>query len=72
MNNGDIFVGDRIRRLREARGLSAMALQRLTGLSQATLYRAERGGVVTKRTAWRIAKALGCRPEELAASEDAS
>jgi transcriptional regulator with XRE-family HTH domain len=63
--NADDFVGTRIRKLREAKGLSAMALQRLTGLSQATLYRAEQGGVVSPRTAEKLSEALRCRASDL-------
>jgi transcriptional regulator with XRE-family HTH domain len=60
------FIGERIRKLRERRKLSQVALQRLTGLSQTTIYRAEVGGVVTRRTAEKLAPALGVRAEELA------
>ncbi len=59
------FVGDRIRNLREQHRLSQVALQRLTGLSQTTIYRAEVGGVVTMRTAARLAPVLGVDPAEL-------
>jgi transcriptional regulator with XRE-family HTH domain len=52
------FIGDKIRRLREARGLSQIALRRLTGLSQSTIYRAEAGGIVTAATASRLDAAL--------------
>lgn len=57
--------GDRIKRLRESAGYSQMRLCRVTGISQATLYRAEVGGVVTVKTAKRVAAVLGCAPEDL-------
>jgi len=55
--------GDRVKKLREAGGLSQMALCRLSGVSQATLYRAEVGGVVTRATAERLSLALHCSPK---------
>jgi transcriptional regulator with XRE-family HTH domain len=58
------FVGDRIRRLREGKGLSQMTLRRLSGLSPTTIYRAEVGGVVTHKTASRLATVLGCEIAE--------
>ena len=42
-----------------------MALRRLTGLSQTTIYRAESGGVVTARTAALLAKVLDVPIEDL-------
>lgn len=57
--------GDRIKRLREAAGYSQMRLCRVTGISQATLYRAEVGGVVSLETARRLAVALGVSPSSL-------
>lgn len=59
------FIGDRIRQLREDRRLSRLDVQRETGLSEATIIRAERAGIVTTRTAQLLAPALGVRPEEL-------
>ena len=61
----DPFVGDRIRKLREERRLSRLDLQRKTGLSEATISRAERAGVVTARTSELLAEVLGVAPEEL-------
>jgi transcriptional regulator with XRE-family HTH domain len=59
------FVGDRIRRLREAQGLSQMGLRRLSGLSPTTIYRAEVGGVVTPKTAAKLAEIFRCKTDEL-------
>lgn len=59
------FIGNRIRLLREDRGLARLAVQRLTGVSEATIARAERGGIVTRRTAERLAAALDVKPEDL-------
>jgi transcriptional regulator with XRE-family HTH domain len=55
----DTTVGTRIRMLREAKSLARLEVQRLTGVSEATIARAEVGGVVTRRTAERLAPALG-------------
>jgi transcriptional regulator with XRE-family HTH domain len=65
MTTSSEFVGDRLRRLRELRRLSQMAEARRAGLSWSTVYRAEVGGVVTRRTAERLAPILGTTPEEL-------
>lgn len=58
-------AGERLRRRREAAGYSQMGLCRDSGVSQATLYRAEVGGVVSRRTAERLARVLGCEPRDL-------
>jgi transcriptional regulator with XRE-family HTH domain len=59
------FVGERIRRLRRQKRLSQVAIQRLTGVSQSTLYRAEAGGILTPDTAAALAAVLGCSAEDL-------
>jgi len=38
---------------------------RLSGLGRETIKEAELGGVVTPRTAERLAPILGCKPEDL-------
>jgi len=63
--NAPDFVGDRVRRLGESRHLSRMVLARLSGVSWSTLYRAEVGGVVTRRTAERLAVVLGVPADDL-------
>lgn len=60
-----VYVGDRIRELREQRGLSQAALRRVSGISISVIYRAERGDVVSPNTARRLAAALGCKPADL-------
>jgi transcriptional regulator with XRE-family HTH domain len=55
----DAFIGYKIRVLREAKRLARLDVQRLTGISEATIARAERGGVVSRRTAERLAVVLG-------------
>jgi transcriptional regulator with XRE-family HTH domain len=59
------FIGTKLRSLREAKGLARLQLQRLTGLAQCTIERAEIAGVITRRTAERLAPVLGVRPEDL-------
>lgn len=66
------FIGDRLRRLRTARRLSLMAVQRLSGVSWSTLYRCEVGGVLTRRTAERLAPVLGVEVEALLPDAPAS
>ncbi len=61
------FIGDRIRSLRGRR--TRLDIQRETGVSEATLLRAEKAGVVSRRTAERLADAFGVSPEELQAEE---
>jgi len=59
------FVGDVIRGLREAKRLARLDLQRLSGVSEATIARAELGGTITRRTAERLGRVLGVEPERL-------
>lgn len=59
------FIGDKLRRLRAERGVSQMAIRRLTGISERTMNRAEVAGVVTRRTAERLAPVLGVAVEDL-------
>jgi transcriptional regulator with XRE-family HTH domain len=58
-------IGEVIRELREARRLARLDVQRLSGLSEATITRAELGGTVTRRTAERLAPVLGVEPDAL-------
>lgn len=60
-----MFVGDKIRQMRTAKGLSLMVLGRLTGLDPQTIRRCEVVGQITPRSAKRLARALGCAAEEL-------
>ena len=61
------FIGDTILRLRKERGLSAADCTRLSGgqISERTVWRAERAGVVTERTARILAPILGVTAGEL-------
>lgn len=61
------FIGDTILRLRKERGLSAADCTRLSGgqISERTVWRAERAGVVTERTARILAPLLGVQPDDL-------
>ncbi len=59
------YPGARVKQLRDAAGYSQMALARMSGLSQATIIRAELAGVVTRRTAERLAPVLGIGADEL-------
>lgn len=61
------FIGDRILRLRKQRGLSAADCTRLSGgqISERTVWRAERAGVVTLRTARILAPLLGVEARDL-------
>jgi transcriptional regulator with XRE-family HTH domain len=68
MANGTTeFIGDRVRQLREKRGLSAAEIQRITNgqLSERTLWRLEKAGVCTPRTARLLALAFECSVEEV-------
>ena len=51
--------GQRLRRLREARGLSQRKLGELAGLSDHSIYKAERGGNVRVENLLRLAETLG-------------
>lgn len=61
----DTTIGTRVRLLRETKGLARLEVQRITGVSEATIARAEVGGVVTRRTAERLAAALGVPADDL-------
>lgn len=65
MTTAKAFIGDLIRDLREQKRRTRLDIQRETGLSEATIIRAEKAGVVSRRTAERLASALGVSPEEL-------
>jgi transcriptional regulator with XRE-family HTH domain len=57
---------NRLKRLREARGLTQRELARRAGLNPATIGRLEDGnGDLTAPTAERLARALRVKPEEL-------
>lgn len=58
-------AGEVIRSRREALGLARIDVQRLARVSEATIARAERGGVVSRRTAERLAPVLGVSPDDL-------
>jgi transcriptional regulator with XRE-family HTH domain len=58
---------NRLKALREARGLSREGLARRAGLSPATIGRLEDGtGDLMRPTAERLARVLGVRAEDLA------
>lgn len=54
-----------VRAARERAGLTREQLAVRAGLSGSTLYLAERAGLVSKRTAEKIAEVLGLPAEEL-------
>lgn len=59
------FIGTKIRSLRKAKRLALLDVQRLSGVSEATIVRAERGGTVSRRTAERLAPVLGVQADDL-------
>ncbi len=62
---GDTISGNRLRALREEKRLARLDVQRLTGVSESTLSRAERGGILTRKTAERLAPLLGVSVDDL-------
>lgn len=54
-----------LEKLRRDRGLDQMELAKLTGVSQSTISRIERGNGALLDTAQALARALGCTVEEL-------
>lgn len=60
-----MFVGDKLRSLRNAKGHSLFVMARITGLDPQTIRRAEVTGQLTPRTAERLAPVLGCSVKEL-------
>ena len=66
-------VGQRIKRLREDRGLSQRQLAEMTDLNNATIARIEGGGrMPTRRTLRDLARALGVSVSELAGEQEGS
>lgn len=63
-------IGDRIRKLREARDLTQEALGAASGYEQSTISKIEKGGRVSIRTVQAFARALGCTLEELVQGTD--
>ena len=62
---GGVERGARIRALRAKRGLVLFDLAAQSGLDLTTVYRAERTGKVTERTAKLLAPVLGVTPKDL-------
>jgi transcriptional regulator with XRE-family HTH domain len=61
-------IGDRLRQLRKAKGLSQMALARESGLSLSIITQLEQGLTADPKlsTLKALAKALGCKIDDLA------
>lgn len=55
-----MFTGDFVRQKRLELGMSLVTMARATGLDITTLQRVERMGVITPRSAERIAPVIGC------------
>lgn len=58
-------LANRLRQFRQARGLTQVALGRLTGLPQTEISKFERGRLPTLPKAAILAQALGCRIDDL-------
>jgi transcriptional regulator with XRE-family HTH domain len=62
-------VGERVREMRLARGLTQIRLAALVGLHPMTILKAEVGGTITWRTAKRLGEVLDVDPRELVTTE---
>ena len=60
-----VMDGERIRAMREERGLSRQEFAREAGVSPSTVRRVERSGRVRAATGWRVARVFGSHPMEL-------
>ncbi|MGC3997488.1 MAG: helix-turn-helix domain-containing protein [Anaeromyxobacter sp.] len=65
VTRGTIPAGDRLRRLRQGRGLSFARLGGVAGVNPTSIWRAEQSGQISRGMAERLAPALGVAPEEL-------
>jgi transcriptional regulator with XRE-family HTH domain len=63
-------VGENIKRLREAAGLSQTELARRAGIDQGGLSKIEKGRNLTLETLRDLARALGCSVVDLLEEED--
>ncbi len=64
------FSGEKMTRAMRERGVLVTDMARATGISETTLYAVRSGRVKpTERTAWRIARHLGVKPESLLEDE---
>jgi transcriptional regulator with XRE-family HTH domain len=61
----EVSPGTFLRTLRESKGMSLFDVSRETGLDPQTIRRCEIIGSITPRSAKRLAKALGCKVEDL-------
>ncbi len=61
-------AGDRMKRWRQAAGLTQNELAFRTGRGPSTISRAELAGVVTRDLASRVAGVVGCQPEDILGS----
>jgi transcriptional regulator with XRE-family HTH domain len=60
-----VMDGEKIRAMRQERGLSRGELAQAAGVSAETVARVERGDRVLARTGWRVARVFGMRPSEI-------
>jgi transcriptional regulator with XRE-family HTH domain len=65
-------IGDRLKQLRTAKGMTQLQLSRATGLSLSIIAQLEQGDTANPRlnTVKALAKALGCSLDDLAADDD--
>lgn len=58
-------IGERIRKLREERGITGEELARRVNVTSSYIYQLERGKTLPYMTAKRVAEVLGCTLEDL-------
>jgi transcriptional regulator with XRE-family HTH domain len=66
-------IGERLKRLRTAKGMTQLELSRATGLSLSIIAQLEQGDTANPRlnTVKALAKAIGCSLDELAGDDQA-
>jgi DNA-binding XRE family transcriptional regulator len=60
-----VMEGERIKAMRQERGLSGQELAERVGIARETVARMERSERVRAKTAWRVARVFGLHPKEV-------
>ncbi len=60
-----VIDGEKLRAMREERGLSRQGLAKEAGVALETVSKAERGHRVRSKTAWKVANVFGVHPSEM-------
>ena len=65
-----VMNSERVRKLREEKGMSRRDLADAAGISESTARNAERAAVVASATAWKVASVFGLEARDIARPVD--